>query len=152
GHQGAGLFPRGGIAAVLQVLDQGVHLPDLPAKLDVARRRLRLHVGVHPGLEFVRLVPHQQMRGNCSPESSVTTRSPPTGDRMVTRPGCSATTVPMTAASRPSGCARMVSTSRSASSGGTTAMSFPSLATYRGSSPSISQAPRTSGRTGIDDS
>ena len=47
---------------------------------------------------------------------------------------------------------RMTSRSCPASLGGTTAISFPSLATYKGSSPSISQAPRTSGLSGMADS
>ncbi|MDB6066440.1 MAG: hypothetical protein JWR26_2648 [Pedosphaera sp.] len=41
----------------------------------------------------------QQMRGNCSPESISTTRVPPTRVFIVTYPGCSPTTSPMTAAS-----------------------------------------------------
>ena len=45
----------------------------------------------------------QQIRGNCSPMSSGTTRSPPTSDFSVTKPGRPSATVPMIAASRPSG-------------------------------------------------
>src|SRR5262249_8613694 len=71
----------------------------------------------------------QQMRGSCSPASRVTTRSPPTRERRRTIPGCSATTSPMTAASRPSGWRRIAPRRQPASSGGTTAISFPSLAT-----------------------
>ncbi len=39
-------------------------------------------------------------------------RSPPTTERRVTTRGCSATTVPMRAASRPSGCARIAASTR----------------------------------------
>ena len=48
------------------------------------------------------------MRGNCSPESISITRVPPICVVIVTMPGCSATTSPMTVASLPSGCFSLV--------------------------------------------
>ena len=45
----------------------------------------------------------QQILGSCSPASMVTTRSPPTRDRSITMPGCSATTSPTIAAFLPNG-------------------------------------------------
>src|SRR5438128_1343217 len=56
----------------------------------------------------------------------------------------------MTAALAPRGCRRITSRSASTSSGGTTTISFPSLATYRGSRPSISDRQPTSVRNQAD--
>ena len=49
----------------------------------------------------------QQMRGNCSPNITSNTRVPPICVFISTMPGCSATTSPMMAASRPSSCCRI---------------------------------------------
>ena len=63
-------------------------------------------------------------------------------------PGWSSTPSPMTAASAPSGCARIAARTASACSRGTKATSLPSLATYIGSRPRIAQALATAGGTG----
>ena len=55
----------------------------------------------------------------------------------------------VTAEEDPSSCARMTDSSLSALSGGQIAISLPSLATYKGSSPNSSQAAPTSPRTGM---
>lgn len=86
----------------------------------------------------------QQIRGNCSPWSQSTTRSPPMVVRMRTSFSGSSTTVPMIAASAASGSARRVATRPSAASAAAIARSLPSLATFSGSRPSSLQAPRTS--------
>ena len=70
----------------------------------------------------------QQILGNCSPANKVTTRSPPISERIVTMPGCSATTSPIMRR-RGQADERMTLDQASASCGGTTAISFPSLAT-----------------------
>src|SRR5579883_2314341 len=91
----------------------------------------------------------QQMRGSWSPASMSTTRLVPSSVRRVTSPGWAAQTVPIMRASLPSGWDFMTESTLPAASGGTIATSLPSLATYSGSRPNISQAPRTSSRTGI---
>src|ERR1700689_2579075 len=67
-------------------------------------------------------------------------------------PGGSAVTRPMMAASAPCGCARSAVSAACAQSLSTTATNLPSQATYIGSMPSSSEAPRTSCRTGISSS
>src|SRR5579864_4749776 len=55
----------------------------------------------------------------------------------------------MTAACSPSGCARRATSALSAAAPSTTATRRPSHATYMGSMPRSSEAPRTSARTGM---
>lgn len=90
----------------------------------------------------------QQMRGSGSPASQSTTRRPPKSVASSTNPAGAVATSPMTAASRPSGCARIAATRASARAGGQKARSLPSLATFNGSRPSSSQAPRTGSAIG----
>ena len=90
------------------------------------------------------------MRGSCSPSGMSTTLVPPKVVVVTTMPGCSRTHSPMIAAPPPNGCARIAANTSPACSRGTNATSFPSLATYSGSRPSIAQALATSAGTGID--
>src|SRR5215471_10862337 len=91
----------------------------------------------------------QQMRGSGSPTSRSTIRVPPNVVLIVTSPAGSAVTLPMIAACAPSGWARRAAIASSAWPPSTTATSRPSHATYRGSMPSSSAAPRTWARTGM---
>src|SRR5215472_4345949 len=116
--------------------DLGARQP-LRHRLDHAFRDRQL---VHGG---------QQIRGSGSPTSRSTIRVPPNVVLSVTRPGGSAVTWPMTAACAPSGWARSAATAWSARLPSTTATRRPSHATYSGSMPSSSAAPRTSARTGM---
>src|SRR5262249_37582022 len=91
----------------------------------------------------------QQIRGSGSPTSRSTILVPPNAVLSRTMPGGSAVTWPMTAACSPSGCARSAARARLACWPSTIATSLPSQATYIGSMPSSSAAPRTWARTGI---
>ena len=99
-----------------------------------------------------RLLSGQQMRGRGSPTSRSTILVPPNPVLSWTMPGGSAVTWPMMAAWSPSGCARRAASARSASPASTTATRRPSQATYIGSMPRSSLAPRTSARTGMSSS
>src|SRR5215471_863076 len=79
-----------------------------------------------------------------------TIRVVPNAVRITTIRGCASVTCPMICAAHPSSWLRSAPRARSAASAATIATSLPSLATYSGSSPSISHAPRTSSRTGIE--
>ena len=85
----------------------------------------------------------QQIRGNCSPSGMGITRVPPIAVRIATSRGCAVTTRPIARASRPKSWARIAASTAPAASAGTTARSFPSLATWSGSRPRISQAAAT---------
>src|SRR5581483_1726651 len=91
----------------------------------------------------------QHILGSCSPDSQSTMRPPPKLVDIWTNWWSSATASPMSAASRPSGCAFIAASTASATSGATIATSLPSLATWSGSSPSSSQAAATPGFTGM---
>src|SRR5580698_9156588 len=92
--------------------------------------------------------PPQQIRGSCSPESISTIRSPPNEVDRITLPAGADVTSPTIADSRPAGCARITANKTSAAARGTIAASLPSFARYKGSSPRISQAPRTTSLMG----
>src|ERR1041385_2321739 len=91
----------------------------------------------------------QHMRGRGTPSGSATGRRPTPGSS-TTRPGSAATARPITAASCPSGWARIAPSTAftTASPPRTPRSAFPSLAMWNGSRPSISAAARTVGRTG----
>src|SRR5215467_2083642 len=91
----------------------------------------------------------QQMRGSGSPTSRSTIRVPPNVVLIVTSPTGSAVTSPTIAACAPNGWARRAASAFSAWAPSTTATSRPSQATYSGSMPSSSAAPRTWARTGM---
>ena len=64
-------------------------------------RRRRTTILTDDSKTHVDASPSQQMRGSASPNGRSRMRSPPTGVRSTTMPGCSAVTRPMRAASRP---------------------------------------------------
>src|ERR1700737_294900 len=71
----------------------------------------------------------QQILGSGSPTSMSTIREPPNPVRRTTVSAGSGTICPTSAASAPNGCDRIAASPASASSGATTAMNLPSLAT-----------------------
>ena len=79
-----------------------------------------------------------------------TTPSPPISECNVTIPECLDTTSPMIAAFRPSGWARMTSTSRSASAGGNDGDQLSFIGHVKRVEPQhLARRPRTSARTGM---
>src|SRR6266699_6566030 len=93
--------------------------------------------------------PTQQILGSGSPTSRSTILVPPNAVLSWTMLGGPAVTWPITAACGPAGWARSAASAAPADAASTTATIRPSHATYSGSMPSSSAAPRTSALTGI---